>query len=115
MTIETRTEPVPPEVGIAATLIVGSDCYPMRVVEIRGKRVTVARIEHYEAAAVIEFRDTGGYGWDKTIDVTHPTVHLGGREVYTLRKNGRYVREGEGQWGLRIVFGHAKDYRDPHF
>lgn len=108
-----------PAVGLAATLYVGSDRYPLKVVEVKGtnnKRVTVARVEHYDTDAVIYQRETGGYGWHKVIDVTAPSVVLGRREVFTLRKNGLYVLEGQGlRSGWVVNFGRAVDYRDPHF
>ena len=35
---------------------------------------------------------------------------------YTLRKNGRWMPQGEGMWGTSSVhIGHAENYRDPSF
>lgn len=115
MTEVTTVEAVP-KVGGPATLRVGTDSYPMKVIEVDGKRVTAAWVNNYDPEAVIETRETGGYGWYRQIDVTHPSIVASGRDVYTLRKNGRYVREGENLWsGTYISFARAVDYRDPHF
>ena len=37
-------------------------------------------------------------------------------DIYKLRKNGRWVKKGNGLWGTGAVyFGHADEYRDPSF
>lgn len=72
-----------PEVGIGATYCIGSDRYAYKVVRVTPATVTVVR--------------RGGST----------------EEVFTRRKDGRYVRKGSRVGYLYI--GVAEDYRDPSF
>lgn len=112
--------------GQAATIGSGSDSYAAVVTDVTlfksGRRagqvrsVTVAWIT-YDPEAVVVSRQTGGYGSDQTVDVTHPSVRVTGhRETFTAREQyGRIVWRKQGcSWGS-LYLGAARDYRDPSF
>ena len=86
----TQQYPVlPPVVGMAATYVIGGDRHPMIVTKVdrTGRRV--------EARSPF-WRD----------DVAP--------NVYTLRRDGRYVIQGSGRAGS-LYLGEAQDRRDPSF
>jgi hypothetical protein len=109
-----------PKVGDPATVRVGSDTYPAVVAKVvlfkTGERkgqvrlVEAARI-HFGPEAVIESHETGGFGCNLTIDVSHPSV-----EPYDYAEAFYADRFGSLQHdGLRLHIGRARLYRDPHF
>jgi len=115
-----------PIVGAPASIGVGSDSYPAVVTDVvryktgakagKVRKILVAQV-NYEPAAVTARRETGGYGHDHTIDVTHPSVTVRDKRAYTRRDRFggvRWVREGGGDYD-RVALGEARDYRDPHF
>lgn len=115
-----------PFAGQAATIHVGSDSYAAVVTSVtlfktgaragQARSVEVSWID-YEPEAVVASRQTGGYGSDRTVDVTHPSVQVrpGLRYVFTSReRNGRIVWAQQGGGG-HLFLGYARDYRDPCF
>lgn len=109
-----------PEVGAPASIRVGSDVYPAIVQKVvlfkTGERTGQVRLVevtrfNYEAEAIIERRETGGYGCDFTVDVTHPSVDVHGyTETFYADKFGSLHSDG-----LRLHIGTARYYQDPHF
>ena len=109
--------------GMGATMYVGSDRYPMVVTEvISPKKVKVAHLmdshidklilkdgthilpEEYLKEYKNFTKDEFGFGSYYAAD------------VYTLRKNGRWMKAGEGLWGTgSIHIGYVDEYRDPSF
>ena len=110
-----------PKVGDPASIRVGSDVYPAVVAKVvifktgerKGKvRLVEAARFNYGPEAVIESRETGGYGCDLTIDVNHPSVEAfyGYTEAFHADQFGSLQHDG-----LRLHIGQARYYRDPHF
>jgi ribosomal protein S13 len=112
------------EIGMAATYFVGSDRYAMVVTEILGpKKIRVARMEDED------YNDLENYTDNKNIQILRGTRMMkyvqisedgksweGIGKIYTLRKNGRWMAEGQGLWGAGSVhLGHAETYLDPCF
>ena len=110
--------------GMGATMFVGSDRYAMVVTEVLSpKKIKVACIldEHEQYIK----RNSDG------IDILAPEFvevykqfapdeygycHHYVPRTYTLRKNGRWMLQGEDMWGTgSIHIGHAENYRDPSF
>ena len=112
------------EIGMAATEFVGSDRYAMIVTEVLGpKKIKVTRMDDED------YKDLKNYTDDKNIQIIRGTRLMkyavitadgkhweGTGTIYTLRKNGRWMPEGEGLWGTcSIHLGHAETYLDPCF
>lgn len=112
--------------GMGATMFVGSDRYAMVVTSVLSpKRITVSHVmdghmnefktnengimilpeDCLEVYASHDVKDK----WGQYISYYHPIE-------YTLRKNGRWMRKGDGMWGTSSIhIGHAENYRDPSF
>ena len=111
------------EIGMAATMYVGSDRYAMVITEILGpKKVRVdhmnntdyEEIENYTDGNVQILRGTRMIRYAK---ISEDGKHWEGTgKIYTLRKNGRWMPEGSGLWETCSVhIGKADNYRDPSF
>ena len=100
------------EVGMGATIGVGSDCYPATIIEVEWNGDGIAK-------AIAVQRDTAhciGGEWPYLEYEYHPNPK-GAIEYYSLRKTGIYKRKG---WPLRspggtIGVGHRRYYQDPSF
>ena len=97
-----------PVVGMGATGGCGSDCYPYTVVEIiRDKRIAVVEDLHKPAE---------GFDYYSNQVYTYSQNPEGTKEIYRLRKNGRWVRDGQPmRGGSTISLGHRRYYQDPSF
>lgn len=98
-----------PEVGMGATGGAGSDCYPFTIVEVVSPKTIVVQAD----SAVMNSK--GDYFGNQIWDIT-PNPN-GGKETYTLRKNGRWILKGSpmtDHWS-GISIGHRRRYEDPHF
>ena len=98
--------PSVPKVGDGYTAFHYTDRSAGTVVEVSadGKRVTVQEDN---------FKVLGNYLENRYEFSPNPA---GRKEVYTLRKNGRYVREGEPLKNGQVVqFGRRDKYHDPSF
>lgn len=95
------------KVGIGATEIVGSDRYPYTVVEVLSDKKIVVQADDYKRT------DKNGMSESQTYEYTPNPNSL--RVVVTLRKNGRWVREGESGKGRGFAIGHRDAHQDPHF
>lgn len=111
------------EIGMAATMFVGSDRYAMIVTEVLGpKKVRVdhmddtdyKEIENYTVGDIQILR---GVRMIKYTKISDDGQHWEGTgKIYTLRKNGRWMPEGKGLWETcSIHLGHAENYMDPCF
>jgi hypothetical protein len=98
-----------PKVGDGATMAIGSDRYPGTVIEVSKSGHTVkVRSDNYKLVGGSALSEDQRYEF-----TPNPN---GAVEVFTRRKNGRYVRKGESfRGGLRASFGHRDAYSDPHF
>lgn len=99
---------LPSEADDAATVVVGSDRYPATIVE---GEVGDRRIVIQEDAA---FR-TDDRGFSESQDYRYEPNPDAPREVWTLRKNGRYYRQGQPMGRGALTVGRRRKYSDPHF
>lgn len=108
------------KVGMAATMHVGSDLYAMVVTEvISSKKIRVADMMDEDYATLNEngknVQMLSKDQMKKYVDVTDTSIIPIG-EVYSYRKNKRWVAEGRGLWETGGVhLGHATEYMDPSF
>ena len=106
---------VEPEVGMAVTYFIGSDRYPYVVTSvINKKKICIAHLDmdDYDNNLVT---DENGIQRLKEDRVAVYIAHAMDK-VYTKRRNGRWVQDGDGQWAPGgIEIGHADHYLDPSF
>lgn len=98
-----------PEVGMGVTLMVGSDRYPYTIAKIskNGKTIWVTP----DAYAPTEKHDYFGHQ-----DYTYTTNTERPSQIFTLRKNGRWVEKGSNLHnGCGLHIGHREAYQDPSF
>lgn len=100
---------VVPEVGMGATLVFWTDRKGATIVEVSasGKRIVV---QEDKATRTDSHGMSDAQSYEHTPDPDAP------RTAYTLRKNGRYVREGEPmKGGGAILIGSRSTYHDYSF
>lgn len=110
-------------VGMCGTQFVGSDRYAVVITEIVSpKCVRVTHMNHndYDNNRLIDENDNEYL--DPRVMVNYAKVNrertgfvISG-QLFKLRKNGRWVEEGNDLWSTGAVhFGEADEYRDPSF
>lgn len=110
-------------VGLCGTQFVGSDRYAVVITEvISPKCVKVAHMIDidYEGNRIT---DENGNEYLPCIPMgkycklnENRTKFISMGDVFKLRKNGRWIREGKDLWSTGAVhFGAADEYRDPSF
>lgn len=100
---------ITPEIGMAATLVYFSDRHAATVVNVlhNGAVVHVQR----DIATRIDRN-----GQSERQDYTYAPDPEAPVQVFTKRKNGRYVRRGESlNSGTRLGLGYRREYYDPSF
>ena len=110
-------------VGLAGTMFIGSDRYAVVITEvISQKEVRVADMEtiDYNSNIVIDENSMEYIAPNNMIKYARVnnerTSFKATGNIYTLRKNGRWIMKGCGLWETGAVhFGHADEYRDPSF
>lgn len=104
----TKNETLIPVVGMGATYYIGSDRYPYTIIAVNktGKTICVQR----DKATPAE-----GYDYYSKQVYNYTPNLLGDIEVYTLRKNGRFYRQGETSKYGCLVIGKRNQYQDPSF
>jgi len=105
--VNERIKPAP---LMGATLVVGSDRYPMTIVYATDKLVGVVR-DDYERI------DANGLSEDQKY-MYHPKSSFQASWVkyYSLRKNGRWVERGaDMRSGSCLAIGHRRAYQDPSY
>ena len=104
--------PVP---GMPATMFVGSDRYPMIVLEVKTpKRVLVAHMNNEDYKAY-KNNEEDFNGEERLVKYRDSNYEYSGT-IYTKRKNGRWLPQGSGLWETcSIRFGYADEYMDPSF
>ena len=101
-----------PYVGMAATFIVGSDCYPGTIVAVtHNKDGIVTKLSAQYDSSSITGGDWPNYQYEYERNPKGDIRH------YTLRKNGIFKQKG---WALRspggrIGLGYRRKYLDPSF
>lgn len=104
-----KKTPLTPEVGLGATSGYGADCYPHTVVWVSedGKKLEVTDDTHHTQP---------GFDYYSKQEYTYTSNMNGPRTRYRLRKNGRWVKDGEPMnGGSSITLGHRRYYQDPSF
>lgn len=112
-----------PEIGMAATMFVGSDRYAMVVTEVMNDKTI--RVEHLKDDDEENHLITGEDGVQKLDpryigNYVYADVHenkiMSYGTVYTYRKNKRWMPKGQDCWGTCSVhLGIVDSYRDPSF
>ena len=110
-------------VGLCGTMYVGSDRYAVVITEVISPKCV--RVSHmididYEGNRII---DENGNEYLPRIPMgkycklnEKRTKFVSMGDVFKLRKNGRWIREGQSLWSTGAVhFGRADEYRDPSF
>ena len=114
--MSTTTTRITPVVGTLATEGIGSDCYPCIVTGVNpsGTKIIVSGLACKLAPGANAYQDWASVK-DGTLIITEtPTPGTG--QVYSLRQNGRWVRQGQDmRTGQKISLGDARYHQDPHF
>jgi len=110
-------------VGVCGTQFVGSDRYAVVITEIISpKCVRVAHMRDADYPHNIK-QDSNGNDYLEpsivknyvSLDTDRTSIKPIGR-LFRLRKNGRWIQEGNDLWSTGAVhFGEADEYRDPSF
>ncbi len=110
-------------IGMGATMFVGSDRYPMVVTEVISKNKI--RVSHMHDDDYERNKRTDENGIDfipnefmyKYVRINNERTNIVPMgDVFSLRKNGRWIKEGHGLWETGAIhLGHADEYRDPSF
>lgn len=112
-----------PSVGMCATMFVGSDRYAMVVTEVINKKKI--RVDHMTDEDYNGEKHSDQNGADfvpifnmnkyARVNDEHTGFESTG-QIYTYRKNKRWMREGDDCWGTRSIhLGKADNYMDPSF
>lgn len=111
--MSTHTEPAP-AVGDFATYIIGSDRYPVEIIEVTARTLTT-RMATVERTAEAD-PDYDGYAEGRPQHWRAAPNPHGRVDVYTLRKSGQWVQRGRRADGFSgLALGMVDTYRDPSF
>lgn len=121
-----RKSSTKPFVGMTATMFVGSDRYAMVVTEVFSNnkiRVDYMHDNHYDEKERANLKDSDGNEFllakqmqqYTTINEDRTSIVPTG-EIYTYRKNKRWMKNGTNMWETGAIhLGYAENYRDPSF
>ena len=108
-------------VGLCGTQFVGSDCYAVVITEIispKAVRIADMTDNDYDNNRLVDengneyLKDMKNYA--RVNKERTSIIPIG--KVFKLRKNGRWIQEGNSLWATGGVhFGKAEEYRDPSF
>lgn len=90
----------------AATFNCGTDRYPCTIVSRTDKRIEVSWDDYSPAP------DCDYFG-DQRFLYSPGSVRA--NSIFTLRKNGRWVKEGDTMNGFSLTIGRRRKYSDPSF
>lgn len=96
-----------PALGMGATILMWTDRHPATVIEVNSATRITVREDRATRTDKNGMSDSQSYAYE-----TNP---YGRVEVYTLRKNGAWVRQGDTMRGQRLSLGHRSEYRDFSF
>lgn len=104
-----KTPDVKPEVGMGATCHIGTDRYPLTVIEVhRDGKELVLQADSYTRTDNSGMSESQVYAFEENPNAPWVTV--------TLRKNLRYVPKGEEMWNTVFYsVGERRAYSDPSF
>lgn len=106
--MESGSAAVAPVVGMGVTVILYSDRHAATITEV------VGNAKHEPRTVTVQYDNairTDSYGMSDSQDYRYEADLNGRVEVYTLRRNGRWVRRGEGSKSGTSI---ALDVRDHH-
>ena len=98
-----------PAVGMPAAFAIGSDVYPVTVIEISksGRRIVVQSASATPAE---------GYSYESNQVHTFTPNPNGSKEVWSLRKDGKWRPKGcQANSGYRLYLGEYRSYSNPSF
>lgn len=104
-----KEKQIEPEIGMGGTIYLYSDRHACTVIRVAsgGKRIVV---QHDKAIR----RDENGMS--ECQDYEYTPNPKGSIEVFTLRQNGRYIRQGEDmRKGTQLGLGTRREYYDYSF
>lgn len=99
--------PVTPKVGMGATGVFGSDCYPYTIVEVKSKTRIVLQEDTAFVGEGHDFFENQVWEFSRNPDT--PKIEV------SRRKNGRWVEVGVDVDCNGYVIGQRRRYIDPHF
>lgn len=99
---ETASQEVIPHVGMKCTQNYYTDRRVCTIVAVHGNSITVRD----NIVKCIDY-------WDSKYEVTEDLT--GNPKVFTKRKNGRWVRQGDSMNGLGLTLNSSDHYVDPSF
>lgn len=109
-----------PKIGVAVTLPGYTDCYPATIVDVLSPKKIVVRQD----------RALKDPSWKPEVSIGGFSAHVSNNydqkwlyeqnldaepQVYTLRKNGKWVKQGQPMKGERAVLGYRKYFYDYNF
>jgi len=97
---------ITPEVGMACTILMWSDRHAATIIEVSPKKIVVQDD--------IATR-TDSYGMSDCQSYDYTPNPEGAKSTYTLRKNGKWVREGDSIKGQQVAIGERDHYYDYSF
>lgn len=98
-----------PEAGMGATIVLYTDTYAATIVDVSANLREVTIREDVATR-------TDKNGPSESQDYTFTRSYTAKPQVFTLRKTGRYVRQGErSNGGTHLVIGTREQYIDPSF
>ena len=98
-----------PKVGDAATITLWSDRHAATITRVN-KSGRLIWVQHDKV------RRTDRNGQSESQSYEYERDPNGRIDIFTLRKNGRWVQRGEGLHnGTGLLIGHREEYRDPCF
>ncbi len=105
--ILSQQTPLTPEVGMGATEYLWSDRNPFTVIEVISPRKIVVQ------ADIATRTDNNGMSDCQSYEFTPD--HNGRKRTLTLRKNGKWIPQGEGLKGTTFGIGKRSKYHDYTF
>jgi hypothetical protein len=98
---------VTPEVGMGVTYCCGSDRYPFTIIEVVSDKKIVVQRDNYKRI------DNNGYGGQQEYEYQQDSE--GVTKIITLRKNGRWIAQGDPLSAHGYLIGERRAYLDPSF
>ena len=108
--IMANSVPATPHVGMGATRLLYTDRQAGTIISVKGKTIIWKRDESTRTLNEGESYMNDSQSYDYKADPN------GIEYTFTLRKNGRWVQQGESmQSGTKLSIGHRKEYHDFSF
>lgn len=99
-------ENIKPNIGDGATICLMTDRYPCTIVDVINNRVVIQRDKSIR---------TDKNGLDESQEYNYERDTTAATEVFSLRKNGKYIRVGSPMSGTFLAIGKRRQYNDPSF